>query len=517
MISPPCVEMRSLTFAVSMLVPPPTATNPSNSPPEAKSAASCNESPVGSTRALSQTSTSIPSPSISSRTRGVIPAATTPGSETSITLPTPSRPTSQPTSSAAPGPYLRGVASIVKMVSLPDPPFPCMVVRLLSREQRLTPLFPSSPGKYTSGPTQRQEPQKQRRQLASSLLPVRTLPPGMCREPIPSVFQYNRDQRHRGEHTTRCHLDGAKRVALARDEEVFGLAEERGRGTGMDPAELWRQWFESGSRVWADVLRGSQVRYMDPYGLYRQWFEGMRKRMMGTSGANGSEETQEMWRKWFGASVESWEKSVELGQEMMGMTPRWIEMLEQARTNLMSARSFPKDPLEFAVQWYNATSGPFSEFIQDVIEQEEFLEPASQWLQSYASFYKLYARRSEEYLKSLQVPVRSDITRVAGLVVALEDKVDRLEEAFEEFEYGYARPATAEEVGELEKRLDRVEGKLDRLLAALENVPAQNGAPDATDAARRKARELGVDLTEIVGTGAGGQITVDDVRRRGES
>src|SRR5215211_813241 len=282
----------------------------------------------------------------------------------------------------------------------------------------------------------------------------------------------------------------------------------------MDPAELWREWFESGSRVWADVLRGYKVRYMDPYGLYRQWFEGMRKWMIGTSGANGSEESRELWRRWFDATVESWEKSTELGGEMLNMTPRYFEMLEQARTNLMSARSFPKDPLEFAVLWYNATSGPFSEFIQDVIEREEFLEPASEWLQSYASFYKLFARRSEEYLKSLQVPVRSDITRVAGLVVALEDKVDRLEEAFEEFEYGYAKPATAEEVGELETRLDRVEGKLDRLLAALENGNEQNGAPQATDAARRKARELGVNLTEIAGTGAGGQITVDDVRRR---
>jgi polyhydroxyalkanoic acid synthase PhaR subunit len=192
-------------------------------------------------------------------------------------------------------------------------------------------------------------------------------------------------------------------------------------------------------------------------------------------------------------------------------------MLEQARTNLMSAQSFPTDPLEFAVQWYNATSGPFSEFVQDVIEREEFLDPASRWLESYASFYKVFKRRSEEYLKNLQLPVRSDITRVAGLVVALEDKVDRLEEAFEEFEYGYAKPATAEEVGELEERLDRVEGKLDRLLAVLENGSAQNGSPKATDAARRKARELGVDLTEVEGTGSGGQITVGDVRRKGES
>ncbi|MGH3106911.1 MAG: E3 binding domain-containing protein [Rubrobacteraceae bacterium] len=299
------------------------------------------------------------------------------------------------------------------------------------------------------------------------------------------------------------------------------MTEERRLGTGVDPAELWRRWFETGTRAWAGMLQGEG--YSNPYGLYRQWFEGAeiaRRQMTGATAANGTESAEiadprELWRRWFDASVESWEKSAELGGEMLNMTPRYFEMLEQARTNLMSAGSFPKDPLEFAVQWYNATSGPFSEFIQDVIEREEFLEPASEWLQHYASFYKLFARRSEEYLKSLQVPVRSDITRVAGLVVALEDKVDRLEEAFEEFEYGYAKPATAEELGELEKRFDRVEGKLDRLLAALENGNAQNGAPEATDAARRKARELGVDLTEIVGTGAGGQITVDDVRRRG--
>lgn len=294
----------------------------------------------------------------------------------------------------------------------------------------------------------------------------------------------------------------------------------------MDPAELWRRWFEAGSKVWADVLQGAGGSYgADPYALYRQWYqgaEGMRRQMTGLPATDGVQSSKdpdprELWRRWFDASVESWEKSAELRGEMLSMTPRYFEMLEQARSNLMSVETFPKDPLEFAVQWYNATSGPFSDFVQDIIEREEFLERASHWMQSYASFYKVFSRRSEEYLKSLQVPVRSDITRVAGLVVALEDKVDRLEEAFEEFEYGYAKPATAEEVGVLEERLDRVEGKLDRLLAALENGSGQNGSPDATDAARRKARELGVDLNQVEGTGPGGQITVNDVRRRGGS
>jgi tape measure domain-containing protein len=72
-----------------------------------------------------------------------------------------------------------------------------------------------------------------------------------------------------------------------------------------------------------------------------------------------------------------------------------------------------------------------------------------------------------------------------------------------------------------------VEGKLDRLLAALEG--AQDGGAQAaeangsavevkaTDAARRKAREMGVNLAEVEGTGSDGQITVDDVRKKGES
>jgi pyruvate/2-oxoglutarate dehydrogenase complex dihydrolipoamide acyltransferase (E2) component len=52
-------------------------------------------------------------------------------------------------------------------------------------------------------------------------------------------------------------------------------------------------------------------------------------------------------------------------------------------------------------------------------------------------------------------------------------------------------------------------------------APQANGPAEirATAAARRKAQELGVDLSEVHGTGANGQITVDDVRRenaRGE-
>ena len=45
----------------------------------------------------------------------------------------------------------------------------------------------------------------------------------------------------------------------------------------------------------------------------------------------------------------------------------------------------------------------------------------------------------------------------------------------------------------------------------------RQGEVDATDAARRNARELGIDITEIEGTGSDGRVTVDDVNNFAEA
>jgi hypothetical protein len=56
--------------------------------------------------------------------------------------------------------------------------------------------------------------------------------------------------------------------------------------------------------------------------------------------------------------------------------------------------------------------------------------------------------------------------------VLVENKVDRIEEAFEEFIHGDSEPATAGAVDNLEERMNRLEGKMDRILAALERIEA---------------------------------------------
>jgi pyruvate/2-oxoglutarate dehydrogenase complex dihydrolipoamide acyltransferase (E2) component len=76
---------------------------------------------------------------------------------------------------------------------------------------------------------------------------------------------------------------------------------------------------------------------------------------------------------------------------------------------------------------------------------------------------------------------------------------------------------------QLKARLDNVRAIFSEVLASLQHSPqffrrpldtgAAEGAeePEATEAARLKARELGVDLSGLEGTGSGGRIILRDV------
>lgn len=323
---------------------------------------------------------------------------------------------------------------------------------------------------------------------------------------------------------------------------------------GMDPTELWRQWYETSSKMWSEALQGGRESYMDPYGLYRQWMSGMKEAqekveeasvnmpqfgdaasMSGMPQVNPEELRQNMQR-WMDATAEGYKRAMEASRSAMELAPEWMRVFEESRQNLMAQEGIATDPLSLGVQFYNATSGPVAQFAESALQNDEVLGPASQFLETYTTFYNVFKRNAEEYLNNLQMPTRSDISRVAGLVIALEDKVDRIEEAFEDFEYGYTEPASSESVAQLEGRMDRIEGKLDQLLTAVDSLP-ESGSPQsgsenvsvgdalsdgsqqvrATEAARRKAEELGVALSEVEGTGADGQITVEDVRKKGES
>jgi hypothetical protein len=288
--------------------------------------------------------------------------------------------------------------------------------------------------------------------------------------------------------------------------------------------------------MWSNMVGDDGEALMDPFGLYRQWFGGLEE----AGKPARTESSQEVWLQWAEATAGAYQRAFGMGSVLAGFAPRWTEMAEELRKEMVEG-GLPTDPLDLYLRWYNATNAPLSKMIREILENETFLEDSRRFLENLATVEQVFQRLSEEFFGYLQLSTRSDSTRVAELVVGLDAKVDRMEEAFEEFEHGHASPATAEAVealesriGHLERQLDegrsemrRMEGKLDRLLAALGDSVngGQTGADgpragtteevDATDAARRKARELGVDLREVDGSGPGGRVRVDDVRRKG--
>ena len=229
---------------------------------------------------------------------------------------------------------------------------------------------------------------------------------------------------------------------------------------------------KGGNGAAGETTREEGKRLPDPYGLYRQWFDAL-------GGAWGEEdagpidpaELQEMWRRWFetiaGAHVGT--ATPERGFEG-SMTPLWTEMAKDISEKMLSTEPSPEELFAFFSRWYKATSEKWSEMAQGLAKDEEALETGRRSLETRARSYEELRRTSEEMLRGLQVPSRSDVARVARLVRQLEEKFDAFEESFEEA------------VGGLDDRMGRLEGKIERLLVALEGAPRGGDAEDARDA-----------------------------------
>jgi len=194
---------------------------------------------------------------------------------------------------------------------------------------------------------------------------------------------------------------------------------------------------------------------------------------------------KEAWQQWFDTTTGIWRKAAEVGGDPLGFTTQWIEMMEDARARMQAGGTFPADPFTFFKQWYDATSEMWSKVVGDIIGTEKFVEAAGHFLESYTSFYRTVRRSSEEYFRNLQLPTRSDLARVAELVVNLEVKVDSVEDAFEDFKEG--QQGAIKEIGAvLDERLDQVENKLEVLPVALERIEELKGLSTRLDQVENK-------------------------------
>ncbi len=214
-----------------------------------------------------------------------------------------------------------------------------------------------------------------------------------------------------------------------------------------------------------------EKRYADPYGLYRRWFDAWEDAGEETApGSLGSAEFGELWRRWFEGTVKGLGGRSGAALPGSSLAPLWEQMAEDVRKEMLSSgEGLPEDPVRVFLRWYNATNETWSRVADDLLKSEEALEANRRFLESYSRSYRELRRASEEGLKNLQLPTRSDVARVARLVVGVEEKVDRIEEAFGEFVYGDSGARGGRgAVSDLQERMNRLESKVDRILAALE-------------------------------------------------
>ena len=266
----------------------------------------------------------------------------------------------------------------------------------------------------------------------------------------------------------------------------------------MNPMDLWKQWNSSNSAMWSNVMGGNKESFVDPYGLYSTWLKGMEEAQeQMKAGVSKMINPEDFWKNWFETTTTGWRKAAETGSDPFGLTTRWLELMEEAREKMFAGGNLPTDPFSFYKQWYDATSESWSKVVGDIIGTEEFSHAASQYMDNYLSFIKASRRVYEEYFQNLQLPTRSDISRVAGLVVALEDKVDQIEDVVEDFEDRIGQMATNDSFNSLNSRLDTLESKLAILPDVVEKVNALSGISSRLDNVEHQLTAVGTALTKV--------------------
>lgn len=285
---------------------------------------------------------------------------------------------------------------------------------------------------------------------------------------------------------------------------------------------------EENKRTAAESVTGEK-RYPDPYGLYRRWLgvsEDVRDEAY--EGEVSSTELAELWRRWFETTngLRNGTSEAENGFTN-SMAPLWKEMADDISAKMLSGESLPEEPVKFFLRWYNETEERWSETADRLIRRDEVLESMGRFFETYARSEAESRQASEEGLKNRGVPTRSDVTRVAKLVVVVENKVDRIEEALEDLVQGDSGSATAgAAVNGLEERMDRLEGKMDRILTALERLgvdgqdtpkmPRSTSAQKDADQAITPLEGLSLELIEAGYVGADGWEVVKGPKTKDE-
>lgn len=120
-------------------------------------------------------------------------------------------------------------------------------------------------------------------------------------------------------------------------------------------------------------------------------------------------------------------------------------------------KPLPFDPFTMWKTFYEQTEANWTSAIHETLKKESFSEGMGETLNYYLQAQELKNDTTETFLKSVNMPTRSEVADVASLVINVESKLDILDDRFEE------------EIDQLKKAVANLDEKLDKILELLSN------------------------------------------------
>lgn len=175
----------------------------------------------------------------------------------------------------------------------------------------------------------------------------------------------------------------------------------------------------------------------------------------------------------------------------------------------------PSDPFELWRQIYETNERAWNAVLERTVNTPAFAASSGKILETFLSAQKTVRDNMRQYLEQINLPTREDIAGLGELIVALEEKVDQVDDRLAENEGNVnARLAAIERLlddrlGSFERSVDGRLAGIERSLAAVVNstVSSPAATPSSGGSASTASARVG---TASPGTG-GGAATVRKV------
>jgi polyhydroxyalkanoic acid synthase PhaR subunit len=93
------------------------------------------------------------------------------------------------------------------------------------------------------------------------------------------------------------------------------------------------------------------------------------------------------------------------------------------------------DPFELWRQIYETNEKAWNAVLERTVNNPAFAESSGKILETFLSAQKTVRDNMKQYLEGINLPTREDIARLGELIVALEEKVDQLDDRLARIEH----------------------------------------------------------------------------------